>query len=195
MQLFGFSNTKQKSPIEIHKDLVEVYGESVISCKQVSVWYNQFKDGQMLLLDKEHAGRPATACNAVNECRVEQLLLTDCRMELKEIAYTTVYRIVHDTLGYRKVSARWVPKELTEHHKAQRTGVSLNNLLCYQEDPAFLDNTVTGDETWVHHITPETKRHFMMWKHQSSPITKKFNDGNCVLRHEGTPACWLHSQK
>jgi hypothetical protein len=165
----------------------------------------------MLLLDKEHAGRPITACNAVNECRVEQLLLTDCRMELKEIAYTlnlsntTVYRIVHDTLGYWKVSARWVPKELTEHHKAQRTWVSLNNMLCYQEDPAFLDNTVTGDETWIHHITPETKRHFMMWKHQwkhqSSPITKvqydicPQSDGDCFLRHEGTPACWLHSQK
>jgi hypothetical protein len=48
-----------------------------------------------------------------------------------------------------------VPKELTEHHKAQRMGMSLNNLLRYQEDPAFLDNIVTGDETWVHHITPE----------------------------------------
>jgi hypothetical protein len=66
-----------------------------------------------------------TACNAVNERQAEQLLFTDRSMKLKEIAYTlnwsktTVYRIVLDTLGYRKVSARWVPKELTEHHKAQ----------------------------------------------------------------------------
>jgi histone-lysine N-methyltransferase SETMAR len=114
----------------------------------------------MSLLDEERAGRPTTACNAVNQCWVEQLLLTDRCMKLKETVYTlnlsktTVYRIVHDTLGYRKVSARWVPKELTEHHKAQQMGVSLNNLLHYQEDPAFLDNTVTGDETWVRHITP-----------------------------------------
>jgi hypothetical protein len=66
-----------------------------------------------------------------------------------------------------------VPKEMTEHHKAQRMGVSLNNLLHYQ-DPAFLDNTVTGDETWVRHVTPETKRNSMMWKHLSSHTAKKF---------------------
>jgi hypothetical protein len=72
------------------------------------------------------------------------------------------------------VSAQWVPKELTEHHKAQRMGVSLNNLVRYQEDPAFLYNIGTGDEIWVHHITPETKRNAMMWKHPSSHTAKKF---------------------
>jgi predicted DNA-binding transcriptional regulator AlpA len=80
----------------------------------------------MPLLDEERAGRPKTACNSDNERWIEQLLVTDRCMKLKEIVYTlnlsktTVYRIVRDTLGYRKVSARWVPKELTEHHKAQR---------------------------------------------------------------------------
>jgi transposase len=137
-----FLNTKQKSPTENHKEVLEVYGENVISRKQVLVWCDQFKDGRTSLLDEERTGRPTTACNAVNERRVEQILLTDRRMKLKDIAYTlnlsktTVYRIVHYTLGYRKVSARWVPKELTEHHKAQRMGVSLKNLLRYQEDPA-----------------------------------------------------------
>jgi hypothetical protein len=83
------------------------------------------------------------------------------------------------------VSGRWVPKELTEHHKAERMGVSLNNLLCYQEDPAFLDNIVTGDETWVHHITPETKRNSMMWKHPSSPTANKIQDYNICPQSDG----------
>jgi hypothetical protein len=85
-------------------------------------------------------------------------------------------RLNTTALGYWKVSARWVPKELTEHHKAQQMGVSLNNLLCYQEDLAFLDKIVTWDETWVHHITPETKRNSMMWKRPSSSTTKKIQD-------------------
>jgi hypothetical protein len=63
-----FLNAKQKLPTEIHKELVEVYGEHLISRKQVSVWCNQFKKGRMSLLDEECAGRPRTACNAVNEC-------------------------------------------------------------------------------------------------------------------------------
>jgi histone-lysine N-methyltransferase SETMAR len=143
--LLSFLNAK--SPTKIHKELVEVYGENVISRKQVSVWCNQFKEGRTSLLDEERARRPT----AVNERRAAKFLLTDRHIKLKEIAYTLnlsktiVYRIVHDTLGYRKVPARWVPKELTEHHKAQRMGVSLNTLLRYQEDPDFLDNIVTGD--------------------------------------------------
>jgi transposase len=83
-----FLNAKQKSTTEIHKEVVEVYSENMISCKQVSVWCNQFKEGWTSLLDEEHAGRPTAACNAVNEHRLEQLLLTDRRMKLKGTAYT-----------------------------------------------------------------------------------------------------------
>jgi hypothetical protein len=81
-------NAKQKSPTEIHKEVVEVCGENVISRKQVSVWCSQFNEGWTSLLDEERAGRPTTAYNAVNERRVEQFLLTDRRMKLKEITYT-----------------------------------------------------------------------------------------------------------
>jgi 2-succinyl-5-enolpyruvyl-6-hydroxy-3-cyclohexene-1-carboxylate synthase len=59
-----FLNEKQKSPTEIHKEVVVVYGENMISPKQVSVWCNQFKEGRTSLLDEERAGRPTTACNA-----------------------------------------------------------------------------------------------------------------------------------
>jgi transposase len=93
-------NAKQKSPTEIYKEVVEVYGANVISHKRVSVWCNQFKERRTSLLDEERAGRP-TACNVVNERRVEQLLLPDHSIKLKEIAHTlnwsktTAYRIVH----------------------------------------------------------------------------------------------------
>jgi histone-lysine N-methyltransferase SETMAR len=38
----------------------------------------------------------------------------------------------------------------------------------------FLDRIVTGDETWVHYTTPETKRDSMTWKHVGSPPVRKF---------------------
>ncbi|GFS26855.1 transposase [Elysia marginata] len=34
-------------------------------------------------------------------------------------------------------------------------------------------NLNSGDETWVHLNTPETKRDSMNWKHPSSPMTEK----------------------
>ncbi|GFO24982.1 histone-lysine N-methyltransferase SETMAR [Plakobranchus ocellatus] len=44
----------------------------------------------------------------------------------------------------------------------------------FQANNNLFDNLITGDETWVHLNTPETKRDSMTWKHPSSPVTKKF---------------------
>jgi hypothetical protein len=33
---------------------------------------------------------------------------------------------------------------------------------------------VTGDETWVLHVTPDSKQKFMEWRHTSSPLKIKF---------------------
>jgi hypothetical protein len=38
----------------------------------------------------------------------------------------------------------------------------------------MLNRIVTGDESWVHHYQPESKRALVQWKHPSSPSTKKF---------------------
>ena len=37
----------------------------------------------------------------------------------------------------------------------------------------MLSHTVTGDETWVFHITPESKQQCLHWKHTGSPKRKK----------------------
>ena len=42
------------------------------------------------------------------------------------------------------------------------------------EGDAFLDNIVTGDETWCHHYEPESKRQLMEWHWPGSPTQKKF---------------------
>jgi hypothetical protein len=38
----------------------------------------------------------------------------------------------------------------------------------------MLNRTVTGDESWVHHYQPESKRTSVQWKHPSSHPTKQF---------------------
>ena len=44
----------------------------------------------------------------------------------------------------------------------------------HQEGNDFLNRIVTGDETWVYHDTPETKRQSMQWKHTTLPVVTKF---------------------
>ena len=38
----------------------------------------------------------------------------------------------------------------------------------------FHTRLITGDETWLHHWDPDTKKESMQWKHPGSPPPKKF---------------------
>jgi hypothetical protein len=44
----------------------------------------------------------------------------------------------------------------------------------HEEGVQFLQRIVTGDEMWVHHVTPERKQVSTTSKHASSPTSKKF---------------------
>jgi hypothetical protein len=44
----------------------------------------------------------------------------------------------------------------------------------YYEMKASLQQTVTGDETWVNHYEPASKHQSMEWKHMSLTRNKKF---------------------
>ncbi|GFR20425.1 HTH_48 domain-containing protein [Trichonephila clavata] len=64
---------------------------------------------------------------------------------------------------------------LTDLHKTQRLGSALTFLERYHnEGEDFLDQIVTGDETWVAYVTPESKQRSMEWRHSSSPKRVKF---------------------
>jgi hypothetical protein len=72
------------------------------------------------------------------------------------------------------VCARWVPRSLTEEHKEQREIICSEFLARYEaEGDDFLTTIVMGDETWIHHFEPETKRQSMEWHHTTSPRKKK----------------------
>ena len=74
-----------------------------------------------------------------------------------------------------KVSARWVPRQLTAELKERRVYACQELLKRFEaEDDGFLGRIVTGDETWVHYHQPETKKASKEWRHTSSPKPKKF---------------------
>jgi hypothetical protein len=60
-------------------------------------------------------------------------------------------------------------------HKEKHMVATLTFLECYHKDgDDFLDHIVTGDETWIAHITPETKQQSLQWRHTGSPKPRKF---------------------
>jgi hypothetical protein len=59
--------------------------------------------------------------------------------------------------------------------KINPMGLSLQHLLRYADEKEdMLNRIVSGDESWVHHCQPESKRAPIKWKHSSSLSTKKF---------------------
>ena len=126
------------------------------------------------------SGRPSSSTTEINTARVEEMIQNDRRVTLRAIAselglsYGTVQRIVSDVLRYSKVCARWVPRALSEEQKATRMMCSLTFLQRYHDGQHFIDQIITGDETWLHHFVPTTKKATMECKHAGSPTKKKF---------------------
>jgi len=43
-----------------------------------------------------------------------------------------------------------------------------------QEGDEFLDSTMTGDETWFFHHTPESKQQSLQWRHTQEKVMPWF---------------------
>ncbi|UYV63100.1 hypothetical protein LAZ67_2003132 [Cordylochernes scorpioides] len=54
-----FLNAKNNSPVEIHRQLVEVYGEKCMDIKNVRKWCREFNEGQINVHDEQRSERPS----------------------------------------------------------------------------------------------------------------------------------------
>jgi len=115
-----------------------------------------------------------------NVTKMHDLVLTDRRLKIREIAETVgmpkhrVRHVLHDILGMRKLSARWVPRLLTPDKKRNRETTSEQCLTLFKRNPKeFLRRFVTVDETWIHWYTPETKEQSKQWTAPGEPASKK----------------------
>ena len=112
--------------------------------------------------------------------KVRDLVYSDRRIHMEEIAQTlgishgSVSTILHDHLGMRKLTARWVPKSLSDEQMATRASVCSTLLKRFRSKDDFLLRLVTVDETWVHYYEPENKAHSPQWVGPGSPRPKKF---------------------
>ncbi|GFR17044.1 histone-lysine N-methyltransferase SETMAR [Trichonephila clavata] len=128
------------SGTEIHNRLVEVYGPGVMSKQMVRRWCRTFSDGRQQVEDIPRAGRTRTATTDANVGKVDDMIRANRRITIDEVAeelgisHERAQNIIHDILRYRKVSARWVPRQLTSTHQEQRMAVSLEHLVRYHED-------------------------------------------------------------
>ncbi|XP_052818438.1 protein GVQW3-like [Mya arenaria] len=101
-------------------------GNTGQSCKRSLVykWHGRFSNGREDINDDKRAGRPVTSDSL--KLAVASELSTDRRRSINELAdmfdlsHGTMHKIITNDLGMRKVSARWVPRLLSENEKKKR---------------------------------------------------------------------------
>ncbi len=89
-----------------------------------------------------------------------------------------MHQLLKKDLNLTCKCAKFVPRILTKEQKWVRMTVADDNikLLCESEDPEkFMKSIITGDETWVPLLDPETKRESSSWlaPGQSRPLKGK----------------------
>ena len=112
---------------------------------------------------------------------VETIMKENPRVTVHEIpahldkSHGSAHHIVHEVLQFHKMSAGWVPRQLTAEMKEWRVDACQELLKHFEaEGDGFLGRNVTGNETWVHYHQLETKKASKEWRHTSSPKLKKF---------------------
>ncbi|GBN06026.1 hypothetical protein AVEN_254467-1 [Araneus ventricosus] len=135
-----FLNAKKVKPAEIHRQLVEIYGENVMTDGMVRKWVRQFNDGRTNVHDEARSGRPSVVNDGL-VAKVNEKIRENSRFKIRmlcdefpQISKTVLHEIVTNGLNYRKLCSLWVPKMLTD-----------------VTDDVMI---VTDDETWVCHVTP-----------------------------------------
>ena len=155
---------KGKTGQEIHCELTNVYGSSAPSYAQVKFWVGEFKRSRTSLEGETRSGRPSDATDEEMCNKVRDLVYSDRRIKVEEIAnalhisHGSVSTTLHEPLGMHKLTARWIPKFLSDEQMATRASVYSTLLKQFRsKEDDFLSCLVTVDETLVQYYEPKIK--------------------------------------
>jgi hypothetical protein len=148
--------------------------DNVLPRRSVYEWTCTLKNGWKSVKDAERSERPSTSTTDEKQEDAAAITLADRRLTTEEIelqlgvSQDTTYSLVFDIFGFRKLSAKWVPKHITEEYKGNRQDIYCSLLRCNREGDNFLNGIITRVETRMHHYETGIKRQSIQWKHTSS---------------------------
>jgi len=168
-----------KSAAEPVLMLQEAFKEEALSRTQVYEWYSCFRGCEMSCEDQPRSGRSSTCRNDENLDKVHNAIsVVRCTTidEISEIAglsWSSCQRMLMEDLNMKRVSAKFVPRLLTEGQNNNHLNVCYDLREQVGNNPQILSNVVTRGETWCYGYDPETKQASSQWKIPNSLKPKK----------------------
>jgi len=142
-----------KTVTEYHEMSKTAFGEQAMGPSQTFQWFSRFKAGRTSIDDDERSGRRVSSSTPEVIDRVRQIIREDRRRTIDEvsmlvgISHGTCHKILTENLKMRRVASKLVPKLLSVDQKQQRLEVCLDLKENAANDPSFISNVITGDET------------------------------------------------
>lgn len=169
-----------KSASEAHTLLQQAFPDSCPSLRTIFRWHREYLDGRDSIEDERGRHPKKTLRTPANIDEISSQIIKDRRLTIQELAtasglsYGTTQLIITEDLGLSKISARWVPRLLSDEHKEAHLRFSRDfKNRAFYEGKAFLESIITLDETWVSYSTPEMKYRSMQWLPKGSPAPTK----------------------
>ena len=122
----------------------------VLVKKSVYKWAKLFKKERKNIFDKDRPGRPTGVRASTMINSIDNTIQSDRRVKMKDTAHSLnisvgiAHEIIHEDLGYPKVSCSWVPKMLSQEHEQKRVELSQQYLCRFEkEGDDFLKKVIT----------------------------------------------------
>ena len=168
-----------KNFTETFQLLNQAYGEDCISRTQCYEWFKHSKEGRMSVGEDPSPGRPSTSTGDDHVKRVRVVIRGNRHLTVREVADEvgistgSWHQILTEKLQMCRVSAKLVPRLLTDDQKENHVEISQELLASANGNENFLKKIITGDETWVYGYDVETKMQSSQWMGKGSPRPKK----------------------
>ncbi|KAM8718869.1 hypothetical protein ACLKA7_001561 [Drosophila subpalustris] len=169
-----------KNTVEAKTCLDKHYGVSAPGKSTICDWYSNFKRGRTSTEDSKRSGRPKEVIIPEIIRQVRQIVLTDRRVKVREIAETvgistgSAVSILHDHLHMKKLNVKWVPHFLDIEQREKRVADSKSCLDMFNRNPSeYLRRYITMDETWIHPYISESNRSSAEWREAGESRSKR----------------------
>ena len=158
-----------QTPTQIFEQLKFNLGDNCPSRRTIQNYYKDVVNGRLVACDRQRSGRPRTSVNDENVERVHNLMMESRRWTIEElsneldISTGSVVSLMQKA-GYREISSRWVPYQLTDRVRDLRVNLSTEYFSRWSSNRRYRDRIVAIDETWIRSYQPLNPNQAREWR-------------------------------